>query len=275
MAMNQATAVITGASSGIGRAVAQRLATRGCGLVILARRENRLYSVAEQLRTSGAACRVLALDLGRPEQVEAAALELASKPVDILINSGGEGACTRFLDADATREREMMQVHYHAPATLIRHLLPGMLDRGRGHVINIASISAKMGPWGHSSYASAKAAMTALTQSLAADYPDSGVQFSYVNPGVVRTEFFEKPGMAVMAAQVRQYGISVERVADAIIALLDRPRLELCVPRSYRLLDLFKAMSPTWCHRLVARGSRPATIRPATPQPDTDARSAV
>ena len=148
-----------------------------------------------------------------------------------------------------------MEVNYFASVATLRAVLPGMLERRRGHVINIASMATKMGPWGHAGYAAAKAALVSLTQTLAAEHHGEGVHFSYVNPGIVDTEYFDELGG--LAERVRRWRISPDVAADRIVALLDRPRLELCIPAHYRLIDVLKALHPSLAHRIVRSQSRP------------------
>ncbi|MCC7408752.1 MAG: SDR family NAD(P)-dependent oxidoreductase [Phycisphaeraceae bacterium] len=257
-------AVVTGASSGIGRATALRLGRRGYHLVLVARRRAMLEELAGQIADgegATAGCTIMEADLSDRENVGSVAGELARLPglIEVLVNNAGHGIYSPMLEVRPDEERALMQVHYHAAAALIRAVLPGMLDRGRGHVINVGSISVKMAPWGHAPYTAAKAALVAMTQSLAAEHPpaESGVHISYVNPGIVRTEFFEKPGMRALFRQVTRHGITADAVAGRIERLLDRPRLEVCVPRYYRVMDWISAISPGLAHRIVARQSRP------------------
>lgn len=251
-------AVVTGASSGIGKAIAIQFARRGIRTVLAARRMERLTDLANELRTFAPSW-PYALDLLDTDAVGRAIGDITAQhgPIDVLVNNGGSSICRPVRDYEDHDFHRLMQMHFFAHARLIRDVLPGMLGRRRGHVINIASISSKMGPWGHGGYAAAKCAIVSLTQTLAAEHPDSGVHFSYVHPGVIKTEFFDNPGYEQMAAQVRKHGIEPDMVARKVVRLLDRPRLELCVPRLYRILDWFKAIHPGWAHRIVARGSRP------------------
>ena len=251
-------AVVTGASSGIGAATATLLAQRGYRTILIARRTERIAALAQQL-SSQARSVALTLDLEQPDLLEPAMRGILAEhgPIDLLINNAGGNTLCPTLDLPMDAHQRLMQVHYFAPLALIRATLPGMLERRRGHVINITSIATKMGPWGHGAYAAAKSALVSLTQSLAAEYGDQGVRFSYVKPGVVKTEFFDGPGYKQMSQQVETHGISADVVARKIVGLLDRPRLELCVPRHYRVLDWIKAIHPGLAHALVTRNSRP------------------
>lgn len=250
-------ALITGASSGIGYALAKLIAARGYETVLLARRKEKLESLAEEL-SELAPSHVLVADLATEATTADAVSQIKSEhpTIDLLVNNAGFGKLAPFLEHTTEDHKRLMQVHYFAPVELIRALMPGMLERKRGHIINVASIAAKMGPWGHSTYAAAKAAMVSLTQSLAAEYPDQSVHFSYVNPGIVVTDFFDGDGYDAMSKSVRKHGIDVNTVAAKINKLIDKPKLELCVPGHYRMLDWIKAISPTWAHRIVAKNSR-------------------
>jgi len=253
-----ALAVVTGSSSGIGRQVAILLARRGFRLILVARRLDRLNRLVADLGPAANA-RAMVVDLADANATAAAADQLASEAtVDVLVNVAGFGVCVPFLEHAGSLDRRLMQVHYFAPAALIRAILPGMLARRSGQIINVASIATKVGPWGHGAYAASKSALVAMTQSLASEHIESGVHFSYVNPGIVQTEFFDHESFASMAATVKRRGISSTAAARRIVSLLDHPRLELCIPRHYRVLDWLYALSPSWAHRLVARSSRPA-----------------
>lgn len=257
-------ALITGASSGIGAAMARALAKRGQATLLLARRQEPLERLAEELR-GVAASEVLSADLSKLEELQAKVLEAtANKRVTVLVNNGGHGFCRPFLEHSAEDLEFLMTVHYHAPATLIRSLLPGMLEHG-GHVVNVASMATKIGPWGHSGYAAAKAALVALTQSLAIEYGRADLHFSYLNPGIIETPFFEQEETAALWQRVKKWAVPVERVSRALLKVLDRPRLEMCIPRHHRALDGIKAVSPDWALSIVRGQSRPAKAALSSP----------
>jgi short-subunit dehydrogenase len=251
-------ALVTGASSGIGRATAIALVRRGFRLILVARREDRLRTLADQFNGTAPAT-VIPLDLSDADATKAGVATVLERhgPVQVLVNNAGFGIYRPFLDLDDEAVRDFMQVHYFSAVELIRALLPGMLERGSGHVINVASIATKVGPWGHSGYAASKSALAALTQSLACEYADRGVHFSCVNPGIVQSAFFDAPSYKGMCPTVQRRGISSDVVARRIVSLLDRPRIELCIPAHYRAIDWVRALSPAWAQRIVARSSRP------------------
>lgn len=259
-------AVVTGASSGIGAAAARRLAQRGYRTILMARREPALRTLADEL-TAFAPSSVIPVDLNDPRAIgEAADAVLEHGKPAVLINCAGVGVYRAFLEQDDAVHRRVMQINYFAAAQMVRRLLPAMIERGSGHVINVGSMSVKVGPWGHGAYAAAKAALVSLTQTLAAEYTECGVHFSYVNPGIVDTPYFRTADTAGLWEIVKHRAISADCVAAEMVGLLDRPRLELCVPRHYRMLDYLRAISPTLAHRIVARGSRCRTTD-ASPTP--------
>lgn len=252
-------AIITGASSGIGLSTAKLLAEQGYRTLLIARRADRIEALAAELSPKARSI-ALPLDLEDAAILEPSITQALQEhgPADVLINNAGHSICKPMLWQTLEDHRRIMQVHYFAAVQMIQATLPIMLDRQRGHIINVASIATKMGPWGHAAYAAAKCALVSLTQTMAADYAGRGVHFSYVNPGLVRTEFFDNPGYESIAPQVDKRGIPPEKVAQGICNLIHKPKLELCIPRHYRILDWFKAASPGWAHRIVTKGSTPA-----------------
>lgn len=255
---DSALAVVTGASSGIGQASARLLARAGRPTVVVARRHDALNDLVRELSVH-APSTALAVDVCDHGATKAAFAQILREqgPVRVLVNCAGAGMYRPFLEQEPADLRSLMDLHYFAAVTAIRAVLPGMLEQKKGHVVNIGSMSTKMGPWGHSGYTAAKAAVTALTQTLAADYAKSGVHFSVVHPGIVDTPYFDAPGLRPLRRRLERHLITPERVAQAVVRLIDRPRLEVCVPGHYRIVDAIRAVHPQLLHRLVAARSRP------------------
>lgn len=256
-------AAITGASSGIGRAVAVELARRGYGTILIARRESRLETLAEELRPI-APSRVVAADLSEPSEVESLAASLAAHEPTIAVLVNGAG----FARYEPTQQQEHaferhLQINLLAAHRLTCALLPGMMSVGSGRVVNICSMSAFMGPWGHSGYAASKAALRSFTESLAAESHGSSVRVIGVYPGIVDTPWFEQPTMPRLWERVGHRAVTPERVARAVARAVERPRLAVFVPWSYRLLPLIAGVSPGLAMRLVRAGSLPPRADPA------------
>lgn len=242
--------------------MAALLAERGYATCLIARRGDRLDQVVRKLLPAAPSFAVVA-DLADPAaRQEALERLLADRGVpDVVVNNAGYGRYGRFLDTPEAEHRRMMEVNYFAPAHVISLVLPGMRQRRSGHIVNVASISANFGPYGHAAYAASKAALVSLTQTLAIEHEREPIHFSYVKPGVVLTEFFENPSYEPLKRIVARHGISPEKLAQRIAGLLDRPRLELVYPGHYRLLDWCNALSPRLTQKLIAWGSRPAPVR--------------
>ncbi|MEV4375493.1 SDR family oxidoreductase [Streptosporangium sp. NPDC049644] len=183
------TALITGATAGIGAAFARRLAADGFSLVLVARDEKRLTSVAEELRLRyGVSSEVLTADLVTDEGLEAVERRLR-EGVDLLVNNAGFGLQGRFLDIPVQDEVRMLKLHCEAVLRLTLAALPGMRERDRGAVINVASVAAFL-PGG--SYSASKAWVVNFSESTAMEMAGSRVRVMALCPGFVHTEFHER-----------------------------------------------------------------------------------
>jgi short-subunit dehydrogenase len=191
----RATALITGASSGIGEALAVELAGKGCSLVLVARRRDTLNSLAARLREQHSVrVDVVAADLGVPGAADVLVAELERRGivVDVLVNNAGFGDFDAFVDADPAELVTMIHLNIGTLTMLSRLLLPGMLARGHGTVLNVASTAAFLpGPLMAVYYAS-KAYVLSLSEALAEEVRGSGVTVTVLCPGPVATGFQER-----------------------------------------------------------------------------------
>jgi short-subunit dehydrogenase len=222
-----AVILVTGASSGIGRATAASLAARGARVTALGRDAERLAGVGE---------RQIVHDLAGPPPNDLG-------PVDVLVNNAGIG--------ETDDVQRLVAVNLVAPILLTQALLPGMLERGRGHVVNVASIAGFVGPRGEAAYAATKGGLIAFSESLRYELRGTGVGVTLVAPGVVATEFFERRG--------RPYGrrwprpIAAERVAEAIADAIERERDEVFVPAWLGAVARLRGAAPGLFRTLTGR----------------------
>jgi short-subunit dehydrogenase len=192
-------AVITGASSGIGRELARVHAEHGGNLVIVARREDRLASLADELREeNGVTVYALARDLSEPGAAAAlvADLDRAELEPEILVNNAGFGGRGAFADQDLARNARMVRLNVTALMELTGHLLPRMLRAGRGHVLNVGSTAGMVpGPF-QAVYFATKAFVNSFSEALAEEVRGSGVTVTVLCPGPTASEFAATAGMA-------------------------------------------------------------------------------
>ncbi len=196
-------ALVTGASSGIGQAFAERLAADGYDLVVVGRRRDRLDALAASLPRQ--IVKVMVADLSTDDGVDRVAEVCAAEPLHLLVNNAGVAHYMPLAQLSAEKARELVHVKVVAPTMLTRAALPGMQDRGEGTVINVAGMIAFSGPAPPSQmpyravYAGALAHLVAMSQALSAELQGTGVTVQVLCPGVVATEFHERQGLDLSA----------------------------------------------------------------------------
>jgi uncharacterized protein len=227
MAPERDRALITGASAGIGEAFAERLAHQGYDLIITARRRERLDALAERLRKeTGVEVDVIAADLADPAGLKAVETRAASDDrLTLLINNAGFGGYRPFAELDPDVAEDLVGVHVTATVRLSRAVLPGMVARRRGAIVNIASLLGS-GPLPQRvTYGAAKSFMVTFTQLLAGELAGGYVRAMVVCPGVVKTEFHEVQSMD-MSHLPR---MSAEDIVTATLAGLEAGEI-VCIP---------------------------------------------
>ncbi|MBJ6613337.1 MULTISPECIES: SDR family NAD(P)-dependent oxidoreductase [unclassified Streptomyces] len=219
------TALVTGASSGLGREFAARLAARGHDLVLVARSRDRLEAVAEQLtKAHGVTVHVLVHDLARPGAGRAVARELAERSltVGLLVNNAGFGTAGRFEEIPAERDHDLLMVNVVALVDLTHALLPGMLERGSGAVLNVGSTAGYQPSPYLSVYSASKTFVLNFSLALRQEYRGRGIRVTALCPGPVETRFFEVVGTRNAAVAGRF--TTPEPVVRAGLKALDRDR---------------------------------------------------
>lgn len=212
---------MTGASSGIGREVAAQLAAAGTELVLVARDAARLHELANSLREdAGVEVEVLVADLSAPVARAAVERRLASSesPVDLLVNNAGFGTSGPFAELPVGREEQQVQLNVVAVQRLTSAVLPGMLERGRGTILNIASIAAFLPSAESATYGATKAFVRSFSDALHDELAGSGVSVTASMPGFTRTEFQERSGWEEQSNVPSFAWLSAEQVARDSLA---------------------------------------------------------
>jgi short-subunit dehydrogenase len=247
------TALVTGASSGIGAATATALAAAGTQLLVSGRDEKRLAEVAA--RTGGAAVPADLAAPGGPTALAEAARGAAPDGIDILVSNAGVGWSGPLAEMTAAKTAELITVNLAAPIQLAALLAPGMLKRGRGRLVFVSSVAGATGVAREAVYAATKAGLSAFAESLAYETRPHGVGVSVIVPGVIDTPFFDRRG--------RPYGRSwpaalpAERVARAIVGAIEHDRDVVYVPRWLRLPAFLHGTAPAAFRTLAARFGDP------------------
>lgn len=238
-------ALVTGASSGIGRAVAINLVEAGAQVVGLGRDVPALRALAE---SSGVTVQRVDLEsAGELQQfVEHSLPDL--RPVDILVNCAGSGRFGPLTDHSAEDIDRLIDVNVRAPVALTQAVLPGMRERRRGRVVNVASIAGRLGVPNETVYSASKGAVAVFSRALDAELAGTGVGVTVVLPGVVQTPFFERRGAPYERDWPRP--IPPERVARAIVRAVSRDQSDVVVPGWLRIPIWLQATMPGLYGRL-------------------------
>ncbi|WP_154795416.1 SDR family NAD(P)-dependent oxidoreductase [Occultella kanbiaonis] len=245
------TALITGASSGIGLAFARHLARRGNVLVLVARSTDRLEEIAAECRAIGApAVEVLGADLATSAGMDAVAARLGHPDIRTLVNNAGLAVGTPFLTADEADLRRQLAVNVEAVLRLTHAALPGLVERGNGAIINVASI-ASMLPGRGSTYSASKAWVLQFSEGLATDVASHGVRVQALCPGFVRTEFHDRAEIDMSTMPDWMY-VDVDHLVATSLRDLERG-VVMSVPGAlYRTIAFLSRAAPRSVVRRLA-----------------------
>jgi len=250
------TAVVTGASSGIGEATARRLGRDGWRVLLVARREDRLAALARELPDA----RVVAADLtddDAPARIAAAVDEQLDGRLDLLVNNAGSSKRARFGDEDGgyATVRRIMEVNFDAVVRLVEELLPVLRRSAPSSIVNVSSVAGRVAYPRGGAYSASKFALAGWTEALQQEEAPHGVHVGLVLPGFVATEGFPQDDLTA-SARTRWMVSRPEKVADAIVRAGPGGSPEVVVPRAYRMVPVLRALVPGLVRRATGQLGR-------------------
>jgi short-subunit dehydrogenase len=253
-------AVVTGASSGLGREFALTLGERGYPVLAVARRGDRLRALEDEVERRGGRLEPLVADLATPAGLETLLSTAGGRDIDLLVNNAGLARYGPFLSISSEQQRELVRLNVEAIVTLTRELVPTMAVRRRGGVINIASQMAFQPMPYFAAYAASKAFVLSFSEALAAELRNTGVRVSVLAPGFVNTEFAEVAGSR--SVERRLPHLEAQHVVRLALDAHERGRTVKVGGRFYAFLTLAGRFAPrALLLRMMERAFRPAEAR--------------
>ncbi|HEY5698585.1 MAG TPA: SDR family oxidoreductase [Acidimicrobiales bacterium] len=230
MNVDGASVLLTGASSGIGAALAPMLAEAGARVALVARREDRLLEVLERCQPHAPGSQIWICDLDDPGAAEECALEVegAFGAVDILINNAAIPKRRRVTDLSVAEFQQTMRVNLESPVRMTLSLLPGMLERGRGSIVNVSSLGGRLGITHETAYCAAKFGLSGWSEAMALDLWDTPIEVRLIQPGPIDTEIWDRPGNDAALYDGPLEPPSV--VAEGIVAAIEGDAFEHYLP---------------------------------------------
>jgi short-subunit dehydrogenase len=251
--------LITGASQGIGKALAEEAARRQARVLAAARSESQLHELADRVRAQGAQIEIVMADVTNPEDrqrmVEAAVHHFGG--LDVLVNNAGIGATGHFADCSPDRLRKIMEVNFFGLTETTRAFLPLLRQGNQPAIVNISSIAGKRGIPARSEYSASKFAVQGFSEALRAEVAKDGIEVLVVCPGLTQTNFSQN--MLEQKARMpmdHMRGMTAEQVAVAIIKVIEHGRREVCLTFSGKLMVFVSRFFPRLADRIAARKVR-------------------
>ncbi len=263
MTFAQQAAIITGASSGIGRELAKVLAGQGCKVGLIARRKENLDALAEQIRQAGGSAAIAPADVGDRGQLQAAVADLRRQlgPIDLLIANAGVGMPTLLQPVNIFDVERMVRVNLLGTIYAIEAVLPEMLERRQGHLAAVSSLSAYKGLPGESGYCATKAAVNSYMEGLRIHLRDKGIAVTTICPGFVRTQMTEINKFHM------PWLLEADEAARRIVRALARRRKVYNFPWQTALLMKLTRWLPDW---VLFRMMQDYNENPPIPQKKSD-----
>lgn len=251
--------LITGASQGIGRALAESAASRGARVLAVARSEELLQSLAHDVRARGAALDTVVADITSPDDRQrlVAAAEGFLGGLDVLINNAGIGATGHFVEASPERLRRIMEVNFFGLTETTRVCLPLLRQGQRPAIVNISSIAGKRGIPARSEYSASKFAVQGFSEALRAELSKDGIDVIVVCPGLTQTNFSQN--MLEQRARLKMdhmRGMTADQVARAVLRALERGTNEVCLSFTGKLIVFISRFFPRLADRVAAHKVR-------------------
>jgi len=249
------TGIVTGASSGIGAQLARDLAAGGMRVALLARRTERLQALVAEIERGGGQALAAPADVAEQASVDAAVRAVVARfgGVDLLVNNAGYGRHVLFKDHDVADIERMMRTNYFGIVYATKAVLPGMRERRRGWIVNIASVAGKLGQPDEAAYSATKFAVTGLSEGLSYELAPLGIHVMAVYPALVRTEMFTPEVMARMPPGVLRTFIEPPEFSRQVLRALARGRYEITVPRYVGIAYAIRTLLPRVHRRMTAR----------------------
>ena len=240
------TAIITGASSGIGKSLALSLAAKGTQVVLVARREELLKTLQAEITQAGGKASSYTCDVADKVAVFETAANIMQKhgSIDLLINSAGFGGHQYFADCTLEDAERTMQVNYFGSIYWTKALLPLMTKQQRGWIVYISSVAGRMGIPDETIYSASKFAISGFAEALSIEVEEQGIQVLSVHPGPVRTEFYSEHAWNRLSPKAKKIILEPEYVAAQTLSALEKGKLEITLPKHVNLAYIIKAIAP-------------------------------